>query len=397
MDRPALASLACALLVLACKPAAAPEPAPGDTGEAPAVDTLLIFDAGSSGTRAHVYVPGEGPGGLVDLSPECDDGPPLADGGEAAMEALWPCVVDKLPGDRLAEVPAHVLATAGMRSLAEVDPEAAAAQHEQAAATLRAKGLVDVESRTIAGMEEAHFAWIAANLQLDTLGSEATVGTLELGGSSAQIAFVPDDPAAATETLSVAGRDYPLFAVSYLHCGANDSRRAMADDACFYAGCEDDEACHAAMADTPAADDDRAPGDFPACGERITAAMTENSPGACPADDEARPPMAGHPFILVSSFAYAASGLGAAGEDGSVDPSELWAAATSTCATAWPELGPPAAEVEAQYRASLCFNTALTHELFELYGLDGGEPDLRVLDDSPEWTLAAAYLMREPG
>jgi hypothetical protein len=383
------------LALVACKPAVeAPSETPSDApkqGSAPSSDAgakLLIFDAGSSGTRAHVYAAGEGPGGLVDLTPECNDGRPLAEAGPAAALELLPCLEAQLPASEWAATPARVYATAGMRSLAETEPDRVAEIHLETAAALYDRGFGDVESRTIAGNEEAHFAWIASNLGPAGL-NETSMGILELGGSSTQIAFVPADPADATETLELDGRSYPLFAVSYLHCGANDARLDMAVSSCFFPGCEDDEACAASLADTPA---QTGAGDFGACGAAISTVLG-GAEARCPAAAEARPPMQGREFVLLSTFAYLFVDYGAVRE-GRADPAALWAEAGTACPTSWSKLGAPLSEVSSSYRGKSCFNAALTQELLELYGLDQSS-ELRVLDQNPEWTLGAAYLERE--
>ncbi|MFV8755805.1 hypothetical protein ACNOYE_35080 [Nannocystaceae bacterium ST9] len=374
-----IAALSCSLFVFAaCTPRAG------------SVSPIVVFDAGSSGTRAHVFVPGEGPGGLVDRTPDCDHGRPLAEVGGEAILALWSCVADNVPAEQLASTPVRVFATAGMRSLAERDPKAAAAKHQQAIDVLRIKGMHDVESRTIDGIDEARFAWLAANLGEHTLGGDATLGILELGGASTQIAFVPEDPANASETLKVAGREYSLFAVSYLHCGANEARRSMAGEACFFVGCEADEVCRAnALEGTPAS---KGAGDFAGCGEGLHAAMSDPA-ASCPAAKHSRPPMKG-PFVLVSVFAFVIEAFAAAEASGKVDLDALWRGAAGVCATPWSELAGPLAAQEPKYRANGCFNAAWTRELLGVYGL-GQSEELRVLPRSPEWALGAAYLLRE--
>jgi hypothetical protein len=358
---------------------------PDESSASPsAVARVVIVDAGSSGTRIHVYDASKA--ALVDLTPECNAGPPLAQTGPDAVLGPWEsCEIAELVE---ASTPIRVYATAGMRSLAETQPDVAAKIHADLAAKLRERGHVDVDSRTIVGVEEARWAWIATNLMRGSLG-DASVGILELGGSSTQVAFVPDDPAVATETLELDGRSWPLFAVSYLHCGANDARRVLPDASCFFPECESDPECAAGLTGTPAT---RGAGAFAACLSTIERGL--RGPDArCPVASEPRPPMIDEPLVLVGNFALLVRNLGAVGADGEVDLGQLWLAAERACATAWPDLGDPLRAVEASRRSKICFDAGLTHTLFELYGVSRSTK-LVVLDENPEWTLGAAYLER---
>jgi hypothetical protein len=325
---------------------------PSDPIDRPSTPTrIVIVDAGSSGTRVHVYEDRRGE--LVDLTPECDFGPPLAVEGPDAVLGPWrSCRVAELTDER---TPVRVFATGGMRTLAESDPTRAAQIHVEVVDAVRELGHADVESRTIDGVEEARFAWIAVNLVHGSLG-DATVGILELGGSSTQIAFVPDDPAAATEVVALDGHRYPLFAVSYLHCGAKEARRDLATASCDGAG------------------------DFAACTATISTSL--RSPSArCPAASEPRPPMVGERFVLIDNFASLVRNLGAVQPDGAVDLDQLWIAAASECTSAAPGHG------------KTCFRASLTRSLLELYGLSNSA-DLMLLEQAPVWALGAAHLER---
>jgi apyrase len=275
-----------------------------------------------------------------------------------------------------------------MRSLAETEPDRAAQIHAELKAKLRERGHVDVDSRTIEGLEEARWAWIAANLMVGSLG-DASVGILELGGSSTQVAFVPDDPALATETLTLDDRSWRLFMVSYLHCGINDARLDLSSDSCFFSGCEQKPECAASLVGTPAT---RGAGQFGACASTIESGL-RGANARCPVASDPRPAMDSERFVLVGNFALLVRSLGAVGLHGEVDLAQLWAAAERTCATAWLELDDPVRMIEPIRRSKICFDAALTHTLLEVYGLSQSTK-LVVLDQNPEWALGAAYLER---
>lgn len=377
-------TVALVFVVTACtKPAHRPEHPSATT------QRIVIVDAGSSGTRIHVYEPERRSDTadealLVDRTPTCNTGPPLAQTGPDAVLGLWDVcgIAERVD----ASTPIRVYATAGMRSLAETDPDRAAQIHADVEAKLRERGYVDVDARTIVGVEEARWAWIAANVGNDGL-VDASVGILELGGSSTQVAFVPDGPAAATETLTLDGRSWPLFAVSYLHCGANDARRDLAVASCFPRGCEAAPECAVSLDGTPAT---AGAGALAACTSTIEQSL--RAPGArCPVASQSRPPMLDVPFVLVGNFGLLVRSLDAVDANGEVDLARLWVAAERACATTWTERGEASPRAELSRRSKDCFEAGLTHTLLDVYGISSSTK-LRVLDQNPEWALGAAIV-----
>ena len=239
-------ALVLALAMTACRPSES-----ASVSEAgPSVARIAIVDAGSSGTRVHVYEPAAT--GLVDLTPACTFGPPLAAAGPDAVLGLWDaCGVAKLVDE---DTPIRIYATGGMRSLGETDP-LVQRRFTRISRPPSARSAMSTSShaRSTASKRPGSRGW-PRNLVRGSFGEEAqdkSVGILELGGSSTQIAFIPDDPATATETLTLDGREHRLFAVSYLHCGSNEARRDLASDSCFFSACESDQECAQSLVDTP--------------------------------------------------------------------------------------------------------------------------------------------------
>lgn len=232
----------------------APKPAEETKPAEPAVacNYLVLVDAGSAGSRSYVYqiTPAEA-GGLPKVAQlavaKVEPGLPSF---KADPKAAGQSVTDllKKEGGALATVPeacraktpTAVMATGGMRVLeGESGGEAAAkAILDAAQAAVKESGLDGRFVGTISGQQEAVYGWLTVNYALGKLAGEGgTVGALDLGGSSAQIAFVPADAAGApTVNVSVGGRTHAVYAESYIGYGADYVRPHLNHNACFPKG-----------------------------------------------------------------------------------------------------------------------------------------------------------------
>jgi len=89
------------------------------------------------------------------------------------------------------------------------------------------------------GLDEGVYAWVTVNYLLGRLGKDSaeTVGIMDLGGGSTQIAFAVDTTTLSAEERSVvtpklhrmsfSGRSYTLYAHSYLGFGLNSARESI--------------------------------------------------------------------------------------------------------------------------------------------------------------------------
>jgi len=171
----------------------------------------VVFDAGSSETRMHLYVREEG-GGWVSRAERqglAMADPVLERGGKTWTDAE--AVVDEL-GGMFADVAADwsgrctlrsisVLATGGMRLAAQHSAPRSAQLHRRVCAALREEATQTraaqpsrpslwaseprVESRTLTGVEEGVYAWLA----VATTRGRRDFGLVEMGGASVQIVF----------------------------------------------------------------------------------------------------------------------------------------------------------------------------------------------------------------
>lgn len=213
-------------------------------------DMLVIIDAGSTGTRVHLY---GYPKRRLDAKhfPVILDSP-LSEVTLLATFPVWPGIssyvnhTDGIPGSLapllhgaadaallsnphvdLKTVPVYLGATAGMRLLNDRDRDRVMAAVR---AFLRSSHnpfsfARDEQARVLAGEEEGAFGWIATNrLHASIRPDSTTFGSIDIGGGSVEITFVP------TET-SILANFFPLhfgplalgpihlYSHSFLHLG----------------------------------------------------------------------------------------------------------------------------------------------------------------------------------
>lgn len=216
---------------------------------------VAVIDAGSSGSRLVLYERvRKGP--VLQVEQRFADSGGLALSGfesapaEAGPQGVQP-LLDKLLATLRtsavlpAQVEVHLLATAGMRLVEGRDRAAAAAIYDSARATLAASGLRVGRVETLSGVDEGLFAWVdlnelAGNFRADAQG---TLGLLEVGGASAQIAFATALQDSRAVTVSVNGKSHRVFSQSWLGLGQDQARLSMIGQGAPGAGLQDN-ACY---------------------------------------------------------------------------------------------------------------------------------------------------------
>lgn len=164
------------------------------------------------------------------------------DNPDEAARSLLPLLhhaKTRVPAALQASTPVMLRATARLRMLGNASAEAIL---DAVRATLRASGFrfdADDWASVLSGTEEAVYTWMTVNSLL-ARDAEHTVGTLELGGGSAQIAFVPGDDdnnmnhTAAdgicdfdAQLMSYGGHDLRLYAASHMDYGLQKARSIL--------------------------------------------------------------------------------------------------------------------------------------------------------------------------
>jgi hypothetical protein len=213
----------------------------GCAGFQPASSYLTVIDVGSSGSRAHLYrvardhehaqVQDVAEFTVEKLPALASFGAQPASAGPQGMQPLLARLGSYLDAHAIARstVRIDVLATAGMRLLAEADPQSERAVYASVRDTIARDGFAAGRAATISGADEGRYAWVDVNYlnrAFDRPGP--TTGIIEVGGASAQVAYATDGQHhAGVETLSIGGRRHAVLSVSFLGLGQNEARKAM--------------------------------------------------------------------------------------------------------------------------------------------------------------------------
>eukprot|EP00908_Phaeocystis_cordata_P015586 Transcript_26740.p1 GENE.Transcript_26740~~Transcript_26740.p1 ORF type:complete len:511 (+),score=190.37 Transcript_26740:162-1535(+) len=201
----------------------------------------IVFDAGSSGSRIHVYswrVGGGGPKDAFDLIADdllkkkpglsaYKDKP--AEAGSSLRELL-DHAKSKIPQNLHAETPVFLMATAGLRMVGETIKDQILAS---VCAELSSSGfLFQCEWATLlSGTDEGLYGWVTVNYLLDTLYPPANsppVGIIDLGGGSVQVVFAASQ-GSGLKHMDFGGRTHDAYIKSHLGFGLDEARRRALD------------------------------------------------------------------------------------------------------------------------------------------------------------------------
>ncbi|EOD28131.1 hypothetical protein EMIHUDRAFT_235054 [Emiliania huxleyi CCMP1516] len=205
----------------------------------------IVFDAGSSGTRIHVYTWRTGGGGpkdafdlvsdeLLKIKPGLSAYKDRPSEAGASLEPLLAFARSKIPAELIASTPMFLMATAGLRLVGEATKDAILAS---VCGYLGSTGfLFRCEWATLLdGRDEGLYGWVTVNYLLDALypGGAQPAGTIDLGGGSVQIVFptpavAPSSaPAELSQRLDFGGRSHALHVThkGSVVQGAGDYRR----------------------------------------------------------------------------------------------------------------------------------------------------------------------------
>ena len=212
-----------------------------DTDEV--AEYAIVIDAGSTGSRVHVFKFTRNKKKDLDLHfDEFDQLKPglssYAEDPKAAAKSLDPLLLkalDVVPKHLHASTPIMVGATAGLRLLP--DGKADLILEEVRRYLSKYPFRFDKgDVKILSGVDEGAFAWLTLNYLLGNLGLEYfdTVAAIDLGGGSVQQAFAmsPEEIKSAPKSdyitkLKGGGKEYSVYVHSYLGYGLMAARAAV--------------------------------------------------------------------------------------------------------------------------------------------------------------------------
>lgn len=203
----------------------------------------IMVDAGSTGTRAFIYtwestktIPDVHPHPSVKDAYSIELDIPLASAAKKPevvneiFEQIINYCSDKIPKEHVEKTRLFIFATAGMRLLQQKDQDRILNNVYNYLAENSPFKLKRRYIRVISGIEEGVYGWISVNHLLNIFETEKpTVGALDMGGASFQIAIqVPDGSSAPSiHNVTIGNKHLKLFAHSYLGYGVNQALRKI--------------------------------------------------------------------------------------------------------------------------------------------------------------------------
>lgn len=208
---------------------------------------VIVIDAGSSGSRIHVYpyIRGKGPlielkrgedfqkklkPGLSSYTDPDDTTHPLADATKG-IGGLLELAREQVPANQRASTPVFLYATAGMRKVQQDHPKETEQCMEIVRDTIQASEFMFQRdwAQIITGIDEGLYGWVTANYLNQYLsGHEVdaqSTGVLEMGGESVQLTFIPSEssmkfiPKDKLRPLKLGNTEFQVFTYSWMGVG----------------------------------------------------------------------------------------------------------------------------------------------------------------------------------
>jgi hypothetical protein len=326
----------------------------------------IVVDAGSSGSRLYVfkYDKSATVGTIEDIFSTTTT-PGLshyANQPERAGESLKPLfdhALQFLQQNNLnpQSVPVKILATAGMRMLPSTQQEAVYTQIKTYLKNQYPFTLEEV--KTISGKMEGLYGWLDVNYLLGNFQHKrATVGIIEMGGASTQIAFALGDHSKKTHdkiSLALGHQRYTVFSKSFLGLGQDQAYNTMTQDIAA-------PDCHPPQATFG----DRIGQFNRATCATIYAGIIDKNRVA-----QYIPPLQNTPFIAYSGIYYAYDFLNIIQTP---DQASLQSRIENVCYRTWSQLQKDYPQIAEKYLLTYCANSVYFDQLlYNTYHLQGSQ------------------------
>lgn len=399
---------------------------------------IVIIDAGSSGSRAHVfhYTKGGGSDGKVVVDPQHQSlktTPGLssyASTPNQAGPALTPLIdfaKEHVPPELWGSTKLILKATAGMRLLPK---EQSSKVMENVQFNLGDRVFQFVKAEIIDGQEEGLLGWTAINYLnlLQQQQPQATPwGTLEMGGASIQLTLTVPDldtvPQDLKRPYQYHGLKGQVFTHSFLGMGMTSARQAVNEllkekqinlgstptDPCLQTGFTVPDDKRSALSGIPSTS---ASGDFNQCSKLLVEALYNEPapncsyPHGCLFNGMYAPQLSETQFWAFENFFYAPSALGVvvATKDekhNSLKVQDFKSAGSQICSMGWQEMDSnyPKDDQPKSFNEMWCFGMSHIYN-FLIHGLKFTDDQSLVVGNNVgpngiDWALGAALQVVE--
>lgn len=204
---------------------------------------VIMIDAGSTGSRVHVYSfdTSVSPPVLINeefkmLKPGLSSFDTDTKGAAASLDPLLELALKSIPKEKQNCSPVAVKATAGLRLLGETKSDAILQEVRRHLETNYPFPVVEGDGISIMdGSDEGVYAWITTNYLLNNIGTskrQDTAAIFDLGGGSTQVVFEPTDGDSLLEgdhkyEIEFGGRKFTLYQYSHLGYGLMQARNKV--------------------------------------------------------------------------------------------------------------------------------------------------------------------------
>lgn len=275
-------------------------------------------------------------------------------------------------------IPIFLRASAGVRRLPWDDQMQLM---DMATRSLKDSGFDGQDAEVVTGDNEGLYAWVSVNALLKTFqNKQDTVGIVEMGGESLQLAYVPETRGDDSFHVQLAGRRYEVYSHSYGNLGQNSAKSTF---------CENNSLCVqdcALLKNTT--------GDYKACRQHFISALKRNGIQSYGFFGHKQMPLFGN-FMGLSNIAYLANET----DQELIQAQNIDAIGRDLCENRFEQVQSRYPKLKPNFQETYCFTLALTRSLlsgeesnprFQGLGFTGRMHNLqgvvKIRGEDPTWT-----------
>lgn len=366
---------------------------------------IIIIDAGSSGSRLHVYsYPEEDAPNLTEIlstkvKPGLSSYTYKPDEAGKTISSLLKKAQGEIPEEKWGTTSIYLYGTGGLRLISTDDAEKILDICRAAISTFPFH-FEDDWAKIITGTQEGLYGWIAANYLQGNFkdSSTSTIGIVEMGGASSQVTFAPSDvtniPKDLLHEINVNQHSYQVYTHSYLEYGLDKVQKlyqqTVIDDIEKYGN-----ACY--QVDTPEFLHS-ATGSFSKCYVQMEKIFNKKAPCAfppCSFDGIFQPKVTDENFLAIENYHWITNFFEISGDSWS---SDLIARGTQWCKKSYSKALLSHPDEPADFIPRYCFASAYLLQLLD-FGFDWTPEFVRsnvkiaksIHDVDIDWAIGCAF------